>query len=411
MQRWVTIALAIAVVGMMTVGVISLFGIPVTSDIAPDEEPDPTLVELQDGQAIWPYYTSTPGDFTQRSAINIVFTNATTAEVVALLANDADWLETDEEEDDAGTEAFSLAELDLRDEDHPLGWGAAVGTQRFAYAEANGESRWLEESAQLHDGDYYGSRDHLRLYDVPGENPAVAIQAHSEHFDWFTLRHTVTSIEEAQSAVERDLMSVLGQEKVTRVFHGNDAVYDSDGWVTLVAAVLPLLLVLSAARREAERAPIEPLVEHATRRIGPQHLALVGTMVGIIFGVRFAGIVLERYTDIGHYWIAGGLFPFIGIGIPLAAYLLGRTFVQRMDAAMSASLGLAAAILLDYIYLGVAVLPIELLLHRGGLVVAVGLLAAGGAAHAAEIETTKRFVVGGAALWALLVAMSLFAVL
>lgn len=411
MRRLVVIALAILIVGLLAVGVTSLVGIPVTSDIAPEEDPNPALVELNTDQYLWPYYSSSPDDFTQRSAINLIFTNATSADVVALLSDDADWLETAEEEDDAGTQAFSFAEFELGDEEHPLGWGQAVGSERFAYVVANGESHWLEEAAQLHDGDYYGFRHHLRLYDVPGDNTAVAVQAHSEHFDWFTLRHTVTGIETAQSAVERDLMELLGADQVTRVFHGNDDVYDSDGWVTLVAAILPLLLVVGTARREIDRIPAKALATHLHDRIDIPHVALVGAMIGLLLGVRAAGVGLERFTDIGVYWIAGSLFPFIGLGIPLAAYGLGRLFERRMDAAMSASIGLGSAILIDYLLLGVAVLPIELVLHRGGLVVVVGLLAAGGAAHAAENEGMRQFIAAGAVLWLLLVAMTLFAVL
>ena len=411
MRRWVLIVLTIALIGVLVVGVTSLLGIPVTSDIAPEQEREPTMVELSTGQELWTYYSASPGDFEQRSAINIVIANATTSDVVSLLAEDASWLETETEEGDAGSEAFSFGELDPGHHEQPLGWGQAVGTERFVYTAVEDEGHWLDESAQLHDGDYYGTRDHLRLYELPGEHPAVAIQAHSEHFDWFTLRHTVTSVEQAQKAVERDLMAVLGVEQVTRIFLGNDTVYDSDGWATFVAALLPLLFVFSSARTRVHRAPVGIIAEHFRDRIEPIHLVLAGTMVAIIFGVRLAGIGLERYTDLSVYMIAILLFPFIFIGIPLAAYALGRQFIARMDAAMSASIGLATAIILDYLYLGLAVLPIETILHRGGLVMAVGLVAAGAAAHANGRETAKRFIAGGVALWVLLVALTLFAIL
>lgn len=411
MRRWLVIVLAVGAVGLLTVGVTALVGVPTTGGIAPGEDPRPALVELETGQAMWPYYSSVAGEFEQRSAINLVFLNATTSDVVGLLADDADWLETGEDETDAGTEAFSFAEFDLDAEDRPLGWGRAVGAERFMYVETGAEGHWLDEAAQLHDGDYFGTRNHLRLYDLPGEEPAVAIQAHAEHFDWFTLRHTVTSVERAQSAVEGDLMELLGMEHVTRAFHGNTGVYDADGWVTVVAAVLPLVLVIGAARREVERAPALALLGEARERIDAEHLLLGGAMIGLLLGVRLAGIGLERHVDVHVHWIAAGLFPVLGLGLPLAAYGLGRRFGRRMDAAMSASVGLATAVLLDYLLLGVTVLPVEIVLHRGGLVVAVGLLAAGGAAHAAGAATTRRFVAGGAVLWAGLVLLSLVAVL
>ena len=411
MRRWQVIILAIFIVGLVAIGVTAMFGIPTTSDIAPGEEPEPELIHLDTGQELWPYYSSVDGDFRQSSAINLVFKNATTPDVIGLLTDDDQWQETDAELDDAGTEAFSLLEVDRGDDDNPLGWGLAVGAERFAYAEFGGEGYWLEESAQLHDGDYYGTRDHLRLYDLPGDNPAVAIQAHHEHFDWFTLRHTVTSIESAQSSVESDVMDLIGTERVTRAYHGNTAVYDSDGWVTVVAAILPLLLLMSASASTAKRSPARELLEQASDRIDIEHFTLAGAMIAIILAVRFLGIGLERYTDLHVHLIAGGLFPLMGIGIPVAAYWLGRQFEQRMDAAMSASIGLGAAILLDYLYLGVTLLPIEILLHRGGLVMAIGLLAAGGAARATDRERTKRFILGGGLLWVILVAMSLFGIL
>lgn len=411
MRRWAVIVLAIGFVGLVTVGAASLLGVPVTSDIAPEADDDPHLVELGDDQAIWPYYSSSTEDFRQSSAINVVFINATSSDVVGLLGDAADWHETDADEDDAGSAAFSFAEFDLDDPERPFGWGRAVGTERFAYAEVGGEGIWLEEAEQLHNGDYYGTRDHLRLYDIPGEEPAVAIQAHSEHFDWFTLRHTVTSIEEAQSSVESDIMDLLGEEHVIRAYHGNTGVYDSDGWVTVIMAGLPLVVVLAAAKRRTSSAPLVALIDQAQSRIDSSHIATVAAMISLIIGVRVLGVLLERSTDLGVYLIAGSLFPFIGIGIPVAAYLLGRTFIHRMDAALSASIGLATGIILDYAFLSVTVLPLETLLHRGGLVFAVGLLAAGGAAHAEGMETTKRFIVAGALLWTVLVALSLLTII
>lgn len=411
MRRWLTIILAIVVVGMLAMGVTSLLGVPVTSDIAPEEDAEPELVELSSGQELWTYYSSERYTFQQSSAINVVFLNATTGDVISLLGDDADWFEVESDEEDAGTDAFSLAEFDPGELDQPLGWGQAVGTERFAYTIVNGESHWLEESAQLADGDYYGTRDHLRLYELPGEQPSVAIQAHAEHFDWFTLRHTVTSIEEAQSAVEQDVMNLAGPEVITREFHGNTAVYDSDGWVTVVAAIIPLLVVFAAGRREVEETPGAELVQQYRRRIGARHLLMAGVMIGLILGVRILGVGLERGTDLGVYTIAGVLFPFVGLGPPVAAYLLGRTFDRRMDAAMSASIGLGAAIILDYLFLGVTVLPIETLLHRGGLVVAVGLIAVGGTAQEQSREYAKRFLLAGATLWVALVGLSLLAII
>lgn len=410
MRRWLVIVLAIGLVGVGAVGVMSLLGTPTTSDIAPPEEPDPELVDLASGQQLWPYYSSERGSFEQRSAINVIFTNATVADVIRLLVDDADWLETDEKIGDARTEAFSFAELEEADVADPLGWGQAVGAERFAYSRVNDQGYWLEETEQLHDGDYYGKRHHLRLYELPGDDPAVAIQAHAEHFDWFTLRHSVTSVDAAQASVEAALIELLGPEHVTRTYHGNNDVYDSDGWVTIIAAILPVLLVTSAAPG-ATNSPARRLLEWTQNRLHFEHLALAASMVGLLLSVRLLGVGLERHTALPVYWIAGGLFPIIAIGIPVAAFWLGRRVERRIEAAVSASLGLGIAILLDYLYLGVNVLPIEILLHRGGLIIAVGLLAAGGAGYADSRVYAREFILAGVLSWLVLLAMSLFAFL
>lgn len=410
MRRWLLITLAVVSVGLLAIGMISLFGVPTTSGIAPPEDAEPELIELDTGQELWPYYSSRVGEFEQRSAINMVFLNASTADVVDLLADDSEWLETDDELKDADTEAFSFAELEHGNPENPLGWGQAVGAKRYTYSRYGNDDHWLEETAQLHDGDYFGTRNHLRLYNLPGDTPAVAIQAHAEHFDWFTLRHTVTSLDGAQTSAEADVMEVLGTEYVTRSYYGNTEVYDSDGWVTIVAAILPLL-ILGAAAPGAEKSPVTTLLRQSRERISAEHLILAAAMFAIMVSVRWMGLVLERYSDMHVYGISAGLFPLICIGLPVTAYWLAHRFDRRIDAAMSASIGLGIAILYDYLYLGVTVLPIEILVHRGGLVVAVGLIAAGGCAHALGRPRLNRFVLGGAGLWTVLLAMSLFALL
>lgn len=410
MRRWLVITLAILLVGVLAIGVIGLVGVPTTSGIAPPEDPEPGLIKLDTGQELWPYYSSQVGEFEQRSAINMVFLNASTRDVVDLLAGDSAWLEIGDELEDAGTEAFSFAELEHADAENPLGWGHAVGANRYAYSRFDGDSHWLAESAQLHDGDYFGSRDHLRLYDLPGDRPAVAIQAHAEHFDWFTLRHTVTSLDGAQSSAEADVMEVLGPESVTRSYYGNTEVYDSNGWVTIVAAMIPMLVVGVASERRRE-SPAATLLHQVREQIRPEHLILAAAMVAIMVSVRWLGIVLERYSELHVHGIAAGLFPVVGIGLPVTAYVLGRRFNRRIDAAVSASIGLGIAILVDYLYLGVTVLPIEILLHRGGLIIAIGLIAAGGCGHALGRPQTRGFILGGTGLWIVLLAVSLFSLL
>lgn len=412
MSRRLVIAAAIVFVALWMTGATAILGMPITSNIAPGEEPEPELVELPSGQYLWPYYSSQPGHFEQRSAINVVF-YGTVDEVISILAEDADWIETDiEEEGDAGTEAYSIVELEEADPDNPLGWGQAAGTERFAYMEVGGEAHWLEESEQLHDGDYYGSRYHLRLYESPGgEESIVAIQAHYEHFDWFTLRHSVTSVERAQHHVDQDLINRLGTDRVWQEYVGNTEVYDSNGWVTFAELMLiPLLVFLGSIQMARTRlAAFEQAsgLDHVRERVSGDHLLLFAVMIAIVLFVRFAGIGLERHTSLRVRWIAGILYPFMALGLPVAAYLLAGLLERRIDAAVAASLGLSMGILLDYYYLGTTVLPIEIILHRTGLVIAIGLIAAGGAHRATSEVRGNEFIVSGIALWILLLFVTL----
>lgn len=410
MRRWVAIVLAVAVIAAVGALATAFVGGPTTSDVAPEEDATPALVPLETGQQLWPYHSSSSGDFERRSAINVVV-YAPLEEVVAVLSDDGEWFETAAVDEDAGSASYSAAELDLEAPEEALGWGQATGTDRYAYMEVDGEGHWLDESAQLHDGDYYGSRSHLRLYEAPGGDPSVAIQAHDEYFDWFTLRHTVTSIEQSQYRVEADLLAVLGEQRVWRQRMGNGDVRDADGWVTFAAStmvsVVGLAGLVAPTRRRLDAVTGSDLYRRGRRRLSHAHLLLFVATVGLLLGTRLLGIGLERLTDWHTYWIAGLGFPLVGLGLPVVAYLLGRRLERRMDAAMSASLGLAVAVLIDFHLLGVHVLPIETILHRGGLVIALGLVAAGGAGHDGRDRAGREFLLAGGTLWVALVALSL----
>jgi hypothetical protein len=71
--------------------------------------------------------------------------------------------------------------------------------------------------------------------------------------------------------------------------------------------------------------------------------------------------------------IAAVLYPFLGLGVPVATDALARRLDPRIDAAVVASGALAAAVVLGYGAMGVDVLPIEIMLHRTGIVIALGL--------------------------------------
>ncbi|MCH7660413.1 MAG: hypothetical protein IH933_07430 [Euryarchaeota archaeon] len=164
-------------------------------------------------------------------------------------------------------------------------------------------SGW-RETLQPDTGDYYGHRYHIRLYEGPNpDDEWVAMQAHTDHFDWFTLRHRVDGVEEAQSYVETDFMDQPFVSDLWRTYLDNQGSSDSDGWATVVELAVLVALVgvlhrLTASNRLSNRltATDRRRIETIRKRIGRGHLALAGTVALLLLGVRFGGIALERVT-------------------------------------------------------------------------------------------------------------------
>ncbi|ADB59377.1 hypothetical protein Htur_0479 [Haloterrigena turkmenica DSM 5511] len=325
-----------------------------------------------------------------------------------------------------------------------LEWGDADGGTRYAYLDPgpNESGYWTTETHQLEDGDYYGQRYHIRLYESPNEDDQwVIMQTHSEHFDWFTLRHRVHGSQDAQTKVENDFMKhprVDVEEDVHRMYLNNRNSSDADGWATVVdltgMILLPGAVGLVARRRSrvlradtgsqidseriSDRAP-SAIDDHLTdvdrRRIAAAyarieigHLLLVGTIVGLYFAVRFGGLALEhRAGFLTPHQIAGLLYPVLAVGIPTATYLVAGMLTRRLDAALVAAGSLAAAIWLDYGYLGVDSLPVDVVLQRMLVVVALGLIAGGAAKRATRESRFNDMLVAGVALWVLVLSGTL----
>ncbi|WP_339104955.1 hypothetical protein [Haloterrigena salinisoli] len=325
-----------------------------------------------------------------------------------------------------------------------LEWGDADGGTRYAYLDPgpNESGYWTTETRQLEDGDYYGQRYHIRLYESPNEDDQwVIMQTHSEHFDWFTLRHRVHGSQDAQTKVENDFMKhprVDVEEDVHRMYLDNRNSSDADGWATVVdltgMILLPGAVGLVARRRSrtvradtggridpervANRTP-SAIDDHLTdvdrRRIAAAyarieigHLLLVGAIVGLYFAVRFGGLALEhRAGFLTPHQIAGLLYPVLAVGIPTATYLIAGTLTRRLDAALVAAGSLAAAIWLDYGYLGVDSLPVDVVLQRMLVVVALGLIAGGAAKRATRESRFNDMLVAGVALWVLVLTGTL----
>jgi len=321
---------------------------------------------------------------------------------------------------------------------------------------------WVDETAQLHDGDYYGHRYHVRVYESPnGSEPWVAMQAHSEHFAWFTLRHAVPGTQNSQDRVEQAFMDDPRVENVWREYVSNDDSSDSNGWASMVELVLVASALLGgwsvrslrfwwaarvarryrhpehneidALRADGQSGPSgdagefpggqsridDVLQRHLTPvdrrrlrsiwgRLSIRKAVLAGSIATILLGVRLAGILLERHAEfLTMHQIAAILYPAIAIGIPLATYVLAGGIERRMDAATTASIGMATGVLMDYAYVGLDVIPIVVLIQRVAIIVALGLIAGGAAKRAARESRLNGLVITGVVLWIVLLAATL----
>ncbi|MGQ3412480.1 hypothetical protein ACT4ML_09495 [Natrinema sp. LN54] len=489
MRRSIVITAVLLVLAFVLVGgpslLLSLSTEQVASEQSAQTKPAPELVSFEDSESgFWEYLSPTRG-FQKRSPVNVVV-RGDLADVERVLtdADDGDWSEINESEEEALPETYSLtggnasenetqpanatAEGDqpvpdnetaandsaenATDEDatdEPRGslpnldWGQADGGTRYAYVDPgpNESGYWMTESRQLEDGDYYGQRYHIRLYESPNEDDDwVAMQTHSEHFDWFTLRHRVHGSQDAQTKVENDFMEhprVDVQEDVTRIYLDNRNSADADGWATLVdlagLLVVPTVVGVGAGRRRlgassetegstgdriAQRAPSaidDRLTDVDRRRLAAAyarleagHVLLVFTILALYLGVRMGGLVLERQaTFLTPHQIAALLYPVIGVGIPVATYLLARGLTRRLDAAVTAAASLAVAVWLDYSLLGVSSLPVDVIVQRMLVVVALGLIAGGAAKRATRSSKFNDMLLVGTVMWLLVLAGTL----
>ncbi|WP_137285091.1 hypothetical protein [Halorussus salinisoli] len=343
---------------------------------------DPTLVRVGDAK-IWPYVGPDRSFDRRASSINVVVRNHP-ERVRGYLTRRHGWNRSDAEwVENAPDETTVVA-------DERVPWRDAPGASRYAYVADRG---WVSERYQLHHGSYFGARDHLRAYGPP-DGDWTAVQAHAEHWDWFTITHTVDSVEDAQRRVEA---AFLGKPEfaVKRVYYANGDTYDADGWTTVVVMALAPLLGRNA------RSFLRRLAAGRNRRRG----TLAGTLAALPLVVRFGGILCERHLP----WLSPDAvvalwYPVLVGGVPLAAYLFGRR-LPAAEAGALAAVGFGTGLVLDYASLGVAVLPIPVAAHRAVVVAAVGLLAAGAGSRGdstAGEPTAGRWTPvlrAGAALW------------
>ncbi|NHN49650.1 hypothetical protein G9464_18945 [Halostella sp. JP-L12] len=306
--------------------------------------------------------------------------------------------------------------------DPTTAWGRTTGATRWAYVDPgpNQSGEWVQETMQVHYGEYFGSRLHIRIYGGPNESEEwVFMQAHKEHYDWFTLRHRVDSSEQAQSYVEQEFMGqpFVEEDGVYRIYLGNGGPSDSDGWATVIelAYLVPFVLGLGqSSLGRSVRSRLHEIdlgnIDEVRERTTVRHIVLPLVIVTLLLGVRYGGIFLENNAPmLTMHAIAALLYPVMSLGIPIATYLIASGIERQYDAAVIASTALSVGIWLDYAYLGIATLPVEVVLQRIIVILALGLIA-GGAARQGVRETHSRWndmLVGGVVLWVVVLAGTL----
>lgn len=436
MRRSVVVAVCLLFLVVVLFGGPSLLTAPSTSDIAPDQEETPELIYLEGSESGFWEFMNAQESFEERSPINVIV-RGDHETVVQVMKDEtaSEWTETDEVHEDAGPETFSIGDdevVETGDSETFLAteteWAAATGTTRYAYLDAGDGSggEWVTETLQLDDGDYYGTRYHIRLYETPNSaDEWTVMQGHTEHFDWFTLRHRVDGVEAAQSYIERDFMALPQtdeREDISRIYLGNDGPSDSDGWATYVDLTMIALssvflsIVASAGVGVRLKQSFYQRLSHTDRRrlqdvrerITSRHLLLFSTIVCLLLGVRFAGILLERHVSIlSMHAVAGALYPVIALGIPATTYAIASGMERRIDSAVTATLALSIAIWLDYGYLGVAVLPVEVIVQRMLVALSLGLIAGGAAKRATRDSRWNELLLVGTAGWCLVLVGTL----
>ncbi|MFC7138648.1 hypothetical protein ACFQMA_02210 [Halosimplex aquaticum] len=331
------------------------------------------LVRPRDaGSYLWPYTSRRRSVDGRTLALNVVVLGEPDRVRRALeRRSDANW---------------SGAESDAAIGETP--WRHASGATRYTYVtDAPGaEGQWVEATYQLAVGSYFTARVHARAYPAPSGD-WTALQAHTEYWDWFRLRHTVTGTGPGARFVEEDLRGLPATTDLRREYHGLGGSGNS-GWLSVIeiaSASAAGLLVVASRRRLHDRA---------------LDLALPGALVAIVLGVRAAGVtVADLFVGTNPQVLAGLCYPVLVAGPPVAAARLAPD--DPKYAAGLAALGLGAGVALDLALVGVAAVPVRLALHRVALVVALAAVAAGASAR------DRRLTAAGLLAWAAVLALPL----
>jgi len=344
------------------------------------DEPDERVTTVNDnrliqpadnGSYLWPYTSRAESPRERTLAINVIIHGDTDRTKRALTDTAGlDWEPVDENQTDADPDSYDLSV------DDGVDWDDAAGSTRYSYIDTGphgGNAAWVDESYQLHSGTYLGSRHHIRAYRSDADD-WTAIQVHEEYFDWFRLRHTVTDIHGPARVIEDDFIDQPFVEDVSRTHYGLSGGW-SDGWISSIElAIIGLLSTVVArdTRTALSRFGRDIGQWAVTNRHG---FLLAAALAGLLLGVRAAGIALEAVvTGYSPQYIAGLLYPLLVVGPPVVVLALAPR-LRPLGAFGFTVVGLGVGFVYDFAAIGIGMIPIQLLLHRLGLVLALGLLA------------------------------------
>ena len=366
--------------------------------------PADQLVEPVEGDTyVWPYTSRSRSTEGRTLALNVVIVG-TPPEVHSVLTDRSELNWSAAEGDQSLNESRSVSP-----------WRAARGAARYTYVGSRGGAgEWVESDYQLATGTYLGSRTHIRAYPGPSDD-WTALQTHTEYWDWYRLRHSVTGVSEGARTLEGDLREEPFVGEVSRVYHGQ-AGGGSDGWLTVIELTATTRRVgtdpgtgVDASTTAAGALAIAPVVAALTgwfpagrdRRERLREAVLPAVLVAIVLGVRTAGIAAEELLPaVNPKIFAGVLYPVLIAG-PLAATVVLARDRPAARTALLAAAGLGAGFVFDLSVVGVRAVPVRLVLHRTALVGAVGLFTLGIA------RGDRRTAAVGLAAWVGFLAASL----
>lgn len=351
----------------------------------PDASGDPPgdgLVQPRDGgDYLWPY-TSRQRDVGSRTlALNVVVLgDADRVERILANRTSANWTRTDVE--------TPLTESP---------WRRAHGSPRYTYLAPSTREpgRWKRADYQLGVGSYLGRQIHARAYASP-YGDATALQVHTEYWDWFRMRHTVTGLSPASSFVERDLRSTRATADVRREYVGLTG-KRTDGSLSVVE----LLAVVQGAGVGLATAAVGRRGRRERAADAVRDLALPVALAGVVLGVRAAGVGAESLlpaVDPKYFGVV--LYPALAAG-PIVAVRRLAPGRPPAIAALGAAGGLGAGLALDLLVIGVRAVPVDLALHRVSLVGCLAVLALGAS------WADRRVTALGLAAWVCTLALPL----